>query len=203
MRFPHLPHTYFYHFPCSDSEKMWREVLRPCLTYSIPGNHCPPTRFASAQEGLREQATAIACCVPQCVFDQDPAPNSNIESSGLSILLPIQTFMLLYCIYQLAQFSESSKNWKVGETFCRTQIPQWQSQKLGHSTFGMQNNEEGDGMLTQTDVPKEKGCLKLCVSTFQVFPSRTMLEAQILKVPRFQNSSKKPSFLHFLPPPPP
>lgn len=107
--------------------------------------------------------------------------------------------MLLYCIYQLAQFSESSKNWKLGETFYHTQIPQWQSQQLGHSTFGMQNNEEGDGMLTQIDVPKEKGCLKICVSTFQVFPSCTMLEAQILKVPKFQSSSKKPSFLHSLP----
>lgn len=72
-------------------------MVRPCLTYSVPGNHCPPTQFATAQKELCEQATAIACCPPERVFAQQPAPNSNIESSGLGILLLIQMFMLLYC----------------------------------------------------------------------------------------------------------
>lgn len=117
MHFPHLPHAYFYYFSCSDSLKMWREVLRPCLTFSVPGNHCPPTQFASAQAILSERAAAIACWAPASVCTQDPAPESKIETSGLSVLLLIHMFMLTYGIYLVAQFSESSKNCKLGGMF--------------------------------------------------------------------------------------
>lgn len=112
----------------------------------------------------------------QCVCTQDPAPKSNIDSSGLSILLLIQMFVLTNCIYPVARFSESSKNCKLWDMFfLYTDLPMAIT-IAGDTGTHLESKKHEEWYNPLMQVPKENDCKKICIITFDVFLSPTTLE---------------------------